>query len=128
MYEKVRFIFKRCQLEEGRPLHDYGITKQSNIHLALVNSNKVTILEPSLVKHVTATASSLKFGSKVVEHLLMETLAKLNKDDRVRMLDHISMERLFDPKFARCYSLQGEVYGNRGGKPYYKPTGWVRYA
>lgn len=31
-------------------------------------------------------------------------------------------------KYSRCFSQQPSQYGERGGHPYFKPTGWVRFA
>merc|ERR1712060_144588 len=37
--------------------------------------------------------------------------------------------RVFDQRQSRAYSLGGIVnYGLRGGRPYFKPTGWLRYS
>merc|ERR1712204_134111 len=38
------------------------------------------------------------------------------------------LDEKLSSKYCRIYSLRPKNYGDRGGFPYFKPNGWVRFA
>merc|ERR1711862_867158 len=48
--------------------------------------------------------------------------------EALSLLLDIESDGLFNPAFSRTYSLKRGPYGYRGGRPYFKPRGWLRFA
>ena len=64
----------------------------------------------------------------LLAELLAEALLQNSNTEISELLRKMKNDGLFSSKYSRLYSLDSANYGMRGGKPYYKPSGWLRYA
>ena len=63
--------------------------------------------------------------------LLRSVLALCEMDQALpKLLERVNKgQSIVDQQHSRAYSLSGEAkYGLRGGRPYFKPKSWLRYA
>jgi len=62
-----------------------------------------------------------------LSRLLLESLPAKNLDS-LATLYAVALRLIDRPEYSRIFSFKKECYGRRGGLPYFKPRGWVRFS
>eukprot|EP00930_Biecheleria_cincta_P059787 TRINITY_DN45511_c0_g1_i1.p1 TRINITY_DN45511_c0_g1~~TRINITY_DN45511_c0_g1_i1.p1 ORF type:complete len:484 (+),score=73.16 TRINITY_DN45511_c0_g1_i1:106-1557(+) len=68
-----------------------------------------------------ATSKGSTWRHRVLAPLLSSILTQSSPVSLAALLDFVSTS-------SRAFSLTPQSYGNRGGKPYFKPVGWLRFS
>jgi len=66
-----------------------------------------------------------RVGKVVFEQLLDSTTEQLGKQDALDFRRKLASGELFNASGAYSYTFDAEEYPQQGGKPHYKPSGWV---
>jgi len=92
-------------------------------HSADVDSTLTDVRQRAMAK---AAAFTKKIGSVVFQQLLDKVVHKLDASDAKLFQDQLAFGDMLDMNSVSICTPEHECYGIRGGKPHYKPAGWVR--
>eukprot|EP00746_Dinoflagellata_sp_MGD_P067352 gnl/MRDRNA2_/MRDRNA2_27800_c0_seq1.p1 gnl/MRDRNA2_/MRDRNA2_27800_c0~~gnl/MRDRNA2_/MRDRNA2_27800_c0_seq1.p1 ORF type:complete len:1284 (+),score=275.08 gnl/MRDRNA2_/MRDRNA2_27800_c0_seq1:98-3853(+) len=126
------------ELPVGSDKESYGIPHQENSRVPQSQADKENIdarASRALLKKKAEEAAN-KGVNKGGQHiglvaLLQNIVCNLDGNDTETFYGLLASGELFDEAFTRKYPQidcrDSTVEGHRGGKPYYKPSGWVRF-
>merc|ERR1719183_2450183 len=75
-----------------------------------------------------ALALSKKIGSVVFQQLLDKVVGKLEAADASLFQNKLASGELLDVQSTCICTPEAEEHSMRGGRPYFKPAGWIRCA